>query len=654
MATIKALGIGTMVVVVSGCQSWQFRDIEKLPPTASVPEVSTKGQVDVWYYDSISGNNVQNLLDSNKYPDAPDEVSAFTELRQPASRGNNYGTLIQGFLAPPTTGEYTFYISGDDETQLWLSETESPEAAVQIAMTMATPLDNFSRYSSQTSGVHYLEAGKKYYFQLRHKEGGWDDHFTVAWSGPGISQQVIRGEHLHSWAKTAPDAKPDLGGDEAYKLGYKIGYFDAEQGLSFNDTYPPLDEDGDNLYDNWEALHGLDPRNPNDANSDADNDLLTALDEYWAGTDPNAEDTDGDDIPDGYEYAYGMDPTNPADAGFDIDGDGYSALDEYRANTNPDDANDAPRAEPAYEPGFVGQYFTGTNFDQFVYSQKDAEINFNWGNGGPSADMPKDKFSVRWQGWFTPPHSSGTKEYTFSTTTDDGVRLYVNGSLVIDQWKNQSATEYTATASLGADRPVAINMEYFESGWGATAKLTITETDTGKVLSSQNVIQQLALNSEIAGSSLEDGVDDLYKLRYGLPVLQPVATKVFSNSGVTVLDAYQSGLHPYTLETVSAPDAPNTTAPAPIDPTLGSVTLTWTPPGTRVDGSSISLSEIKNYKISYGQSAETLNQSLDVPAGTTTTQITDLASGVWFFTIQVIDNNGLSSEPSEPVQYSVK
>ncbi len=654
MAAIKALGLGTIVVVVSGCQSWQYRDIGDLPATAAVPEVSEPGKVDVWYFDAITGNNVQSMLDAEKYPDSPDQIAEFSELRQAVSRGNNYGTLIRGFVAPPTTGEYTFYISGDDETQLWLSDSQSPDTAVQIAMTMSTPVDNFSRYSSQTSGVHYLEAGKKYYFELRHKEGGWDDHFTVAWSGPGLSQQVIKGEHLFSWATKGPDTRPEMSAEDAYVLGYKIGYFDAEQGLSFSGTYPPLDEDGDNLYDNWETLYGLDPKNPGDATSDTDDDLLTALDEFWARTNPQLEDSDGDGLPDGYEYAYGLNPTDPGDAGIDADGDGYSALEEYQAGTNPDDAAEFPAAEPIYAAGFAGQYFTGTNFDSFLYTRQDTEINFSWGNGSPSADIPNDRYSVRWQGWFTPPHAEGTRDYVFSTTTDDGTRLLLNGAAVIDQWKNQSPTTYTATANLPARTPVAVTMEYFESGWGATARLTITDSATGNTLPAANVVQHLALDSEVAESSLGDGIDDLYKLRYGLPIMQPSATRIFNNSGVTVLDAYQSGLHPYTLETVSEPEAPVTSAPDNNGDALGTVTLSWTPPGTRVDGSSISLSEISVYRISYGQDSNNLSQSVDVPAGTIQTTINDLQAGRWFFTIRVIDTNGLSSEPSDPVAYTVQ
>jgi hypothetical protein len=656
MVVIRFLGLVTLAAIISGCQSWQYQGIEHLPPTASLPPVSEPGKVDVWYFDDIPGNNVQQLLDSPKYPDSPDEITELNQLERTNSRANNYGTLIRGYLEPPTTGEYTFYISGDDETQLWLSDSQSPDNIVKIASTMATPIGNFSRYSSQTSGIHYLEAGKKYYFELRHKEGGWDDHFSVAWSGPGIPQQIIGGDYLYSWAEQVPGGAQEMTQEEAYRLGYRIGYFDASQGLSYSGEFPPLDEDNDGLYDNWEIVFGLSTSNPADATSDTDGDLLTALDEFWARTNPTLEDTDGDGLPDGYEYAYGLDPTNPADANIDLDGDGYTVLQEYQAGTNPTDAADFPAPEAVYTSGFVGQYFSGTNFENFLYSEKDTSINFNWKAGSPSPEVPANRFSVRWQGWFTPPHAEGNRSYTFSTTTDDGTRLYVNNALLIDHWKNQKPTTYSATVSLEAGTAVPVTMEYYEFGWDASASLTITDDTTGQQLDTSKVISSLALDSEFSESSLQDSIDDLYKLRYGLPIMQPVAGLSFNSSGITVLEAYQSGLHPYTLETVSKPDSPNTSAPGGGSGSTGTesgVTLSWTPPGTRVDGSSIALSEIDRYKIHYGQNPQKLDKETEVPAGTTKSVITNLASGPWYFTIQVIDTNGLSSEPSDPIEHTV-
>lgn len=654
MSVSKVLGLGSAVILITGCQSWQFRDIEELPPTASIPQESEPGKVDVWYFDGITGETVDALTTSDAYPGTPSEITELGQLQRLEDRTDNYGTLIRGFIEPPATGEYTFYVSGDDETQFWLSESPEPDGATQIATTGgATPIEDYDRYSSQTSPIRYLEAGKQYYFEVRHKEGRYDDHFSVAWAGPGMTRQVVSGDHLHSFALQSPSATPEMTTEQAYEMGYRIGHFDAGQGLAFNPDYPPLDEDGDGLYDNWEVVYGLDPADPTDANSDQDNDLLSALDEFQSGTDPTNPDTDGDGIPDGYEFAYNLDPRDPADASVDLDGDGYSVLEEYLAGTDPTDPGDSPVKEPEYTPGFVGQYFSGTDFDEFLYTRKDQDIQFDWGSGSPSAEVPSNRFSIRWQGWFVPPHSEGTRSYELTTRTDDGVRLFVNGEPVISQWIKQSATSYTADISAEPGERVAITMEYYELLYDATATLTIADKQTGEQLATGSVIESLDLDTSPDISTLNDGITDIYKLRYGLPLLQPSADMVLNNEGVTVREAYESGLHPYTLEKVSEPDAP-ATEPAPTEPAASTVTLRWSAPGTRVDGTSISLSEISHYEINYGQSPDSLDQEARAEADATSHTLEGLAEGTWYFTIRVVDTDGLTSQPSDTVDFQVQ
>lgn len=654
MSVSKVLGLGSAVVLITGCQSWQFRDIEDLPPTASIPQESEQGKVDVWYFDGISGTAIDDLTSSPAYPDSPDEITELNQLENLQNRANNYGTLIRGYIEAPQTGEYTFYVAGDDATQFWLSESEAPDETTQIATTgRATPVKDYDRYSSQTSASIYLEADRQYYFELRHKEGGWDDHFSVAWEGPGISRQVVSGEHLHSWAQRSPSATPEMTTEEAYEMGYRVGFFDAERGLAFTPDFPPLDEDADGLYDNWEVYYGLNPTNPADASSDLDNDLLNATDEFWSATTPTDSDTDGDGIPDGYEFAYGLNPRDPSDASVDLDGDGYSVLEEYLAGTDPADPEDTPVREAEYTPGFVGQYFDGISFDEFLYTRKDQNIQFNWGNGSPSQNVPNNRFSIRWQGWFVPPHDQDTRSYQLTTRTDDGVRLFLNGELVINQWKNQSATSYSHEVSTGPDERIAITMEYYEGGYDASATFTITDLQTGTELDSSTVIESLDLATDPEVSSLGDAIPDVYKLRHGLPLLQPIGGQVLNNEGITVLEAYQSGLHPYTLETVNQPDAP-TTQPPPTQTDASTAVLSWSAPGTRVDGSSIALSEISHYEINYGQSPDNLDQTARAESDDTELTLEGLSQGTWYATIRVVDTAGLTSQPSDTVEFQVE
>ena len=99
--------------------------------------------------------------------------------------------------------------------------------------------------------------------------------------------------------------------------------------------------------------------------------------------------------------------------------------------------------------------------------RNDKEINFAWGTGSPAQGMPADSFSVRW----TRSIAMNAGSYRFTVTVDDGVRLWVNGHLLIDAWKDQVST-YTGTIYLpGGNIPV--KMEYYENTGGATARLSI-------------------------------------------------------------------------------------------------------------------------------------------------------------------------------------
>jgi hypothetical protein len=101
------------------------------------------------------------------------------------------------------------------------------------------------------------------------------------------------------------------------------------------------------------------------------------------------------------------------------------------------------------------------------------QIDFNWGDNAPAPGLPADRFSVRWTRTLSLP--SGM--YRFTTTTDDGVRLWVNGHALIDAWYDQSARSHSGMIHLAGDVPVV--MEYYESQGAARARLAWTRTDGG-------------------------------------------------------------------------------------------------------------------------------------------------------------------------------
>lgn len=153
------------------------------------------------WWTGISGAAVSELTSNANYPDHPSGCDQIRLLEGPVNWAETYGTRIRGYLYPPTTGSYTFWIAGDDNCQLWLSGDGDPSHASLLAQVPGwTDSREWDKYpTDQESSPVSLTAGRKYYIEVLHKEGTGGDNIAVAWSGPGITQQVISGSYLYPW-----------------------------------------------------------------------------------------------------------------------------------------------------------------------------------------------------------------------------------------------------------------------------------------------------------------------------------------------------------------------------------------------------------------------------------------------------------------------
>jgi hypothetical protein len=118
--------------------------------------------------------------------------------------------------------------------------------------------------------------------------------------------------------------------------------------------------------------------------------------------------------------------------------------------------------------GLTGSYFNSMNPTGLVLSRTDPTVNFDWGQGRPAAGVGPDNFSVRWTGQVLPQYS---ETYRFYTVSDDGVRLWVNGQLLINNWTDHPSTEHSGTIALTAGQNYDIKMEYYDHTQDAVAKL---------------------------------------------------------------------------------------------------------------------------------------------------------------------------------------
>ena len=118
--------------------------------------------------------------------------------------------------------------------------------------------------------------------------------------------------------------------------------------------------------------------------------------------------------------------------------------------------------------GLTGEYFDNIDFTALRVTRTDATVNFDWSGGSPDGSIGADTFSVRWTGRI---QAQFSQTYTFYTVSDDGIRLWINGQLVINNWSDHPPTENSGSIALSAGQNVDLKMEFYENGGGATAKL---------------------------------------------------------------------------------------------------------------------------------------------------------------------------------------
>jgi hypothetical protein len=118
--------------------------------------------------------------------------------------------------------------------------------------------------------------------------------------------------------------------------------------------------------------------------------------------------------------------------------------------------------------GLRGDYYNGQGFQVLRLSRIDSQVNFDWGRGSPDSLVGVDSFSVRWTGQLTAQFS---ETYTFTTVSDDGVRLYLDNQLLIDNWTDHTLSTNSASIALMAGRTYNIRMEYYDDMYEAVAKL---------------------------------------------------------------------------------------------------------------------------------------------------------------------------------------
>ena len=196
-------------------------------PTPDAP-LPGSGTILRQVWSGISGHEVSHLTENANYPDTPSFSEEITLFEAEENFADQYGQRIIGYVHPPVTGSYQFWIASDNKSELWLSSSEDPDNVSKIAfIDGVSPPQNYDTSPDQASNTISLTAGQRYFIMAIHKELDQGDHLSVAWAYPGQSRTIIPGEHLSPYGVVieptptliptetpTPTATPTLDGSE--------------------------------------------------------------------------------------------------------------------------------------------------------------------------------------------------------------------------------------------------------------------------------------------------------------------------------------------------------------------------------------------------------------------------------------------------------
>lgn len=188
---------------------------------------------------------------------------------------------------------------------------------------------------------------------------------------------------------------------------------------------------------------------------------------------------------------------------------------------------------PAGNQAWYNEYFANTNLSGTpALTGTTSAVNFNWGFGSPATGFPADFFSVRWVRNL----ALDAGRYRFTVTSDDGVRVWVNNNLIIDQWRTQAATTFNADIDL-AGGTIPVKVEYYENTERAQIVLTWTKISSLPTQPTGAYRAEYFNNATLSGSPVlvQDEAAINYNWGHGSPGAQ-VPVDRFSARWTTTLN----------------------------------------------------------------------------------------------------------------------
>jgi len=340
-------------------------------------------------WNGIAGVGVDVIETQVANSTVPTESKLLKTSLEYQTLGNRYGVRLCGYLIAPETGDYTFWIAGDDNVELKISTDEDEVNSQRIAYHVGwSPLQNWTKFPTQKSTPLSLVAGQRYYFEVKHKEGGGGDHLSVAWEVPGVAtREIIEQQYFEVFTPPAPVVLPDAPSDLTSTAVTEDSISLAWTDNSSDETAFELQmKEGTGAFVTLETL-AADATSYTASSLQADTEYSfrirsqkDAVTSVWSNelvaetaTAAVVEDSDGDGLLDSWEILYfgNLD----RDGSSDFDNDGLTDLEEFSTSSNPRDYfNEGPP---------VVEFLTGPNLELRPSQMAELQISLKSVSGFP-------------------------------------------------------------------------------------------------------------------------------------------------------------------------------------------------------------------------------------------------------------------------------
>jgi LmbE family N-acetylglucosaminyl deacetylase len=352
----------------------------------------------------------------------------------PSVAPDTFSVRWTGQVEPRFTETHSFYTVSDDGVRLWVDGR--------------LLIDNWTHHApTENSGTIALVAGQRYDIRMDFFEGSSGATARLLWSSASQAKQTIPQAQLYPPAASAPPTATVTA---------------PAAGATF--TAP--------------ATIAI-------AANASDTDGTVARVEFLANGSVVGEDTTSP-----YTFSW----SGVAVGSYNLSARAVDNAGAVGSSTTvPVTVEQASAPPPGTGTGLLGDYFDNSDLTSLRASRIDATVDFDWGTGSPDASIAADTFSAQWNGRVEPRFS---ETYTFYTVSDDGVRLWVDGRLVIDNWTFHAPTENSGTIALVAGQQYDIELEYFEGSSGAVAKLLWSSASQPKQIIPQTQLYPPGLANE--------------------------------------------------------------------------------------------------------------------------------------------------------------